>query len=74
MEVARRGGTAGAVMNAANEAAVQAFIDGQIEFREIVPICHQIVDQHTFVEQPTLDQLLSLDEWARTKVTQRVCT
>ncbi len=74
MEVARRGGSAGAVMNAANEAAVQAFIEGQISFHEIVPLCQQLVDQHHFVECPTLQQLLTLDEWARTKVTQRVCT
>ena len=62
MQVARRGGTAGAVMNAANEAAVQAFIDGQISFHVIVPLCRQLVDEHEFVEHPTLEQLLTLDD------------
>lgn len=73
LEVARLGGTAGAVMNAANEAAVQAFIEGQISFQEIVPLCHQLVDQHQFIAQPTLEELLAADEWARTKVTQWAC-
>ena len=37
LEVARAGGTAGAVLNAANEAAVAEFLDGELHFTEIVP-------------------------------------
>jgi len=64
-EVARRGGTAGAVLNAANEAAVARFLDGQLRFMDIVPACRAVLDNHDFDPSPTLSQLLELDAWAR---------
>lgn len=64
-EVARRGGTAGAVLNAANEAAVARFLDGQLRFMDIVPACRAVLDNHNFDPSPTLEQLLELDAWAR---------
>lgn len=64
-EVARRGGTAGAVLNAANEAAVARFLDGQLRFMDIVPACRAVLDNHDFDPSPTLEQLLELDAWAR---------
>jgi 1-deoxy-D-xylulose-5-phosphate reductoisomerase len=72
-EVARAGGTAGAVVNAANEAAVQAFLDGQIRFHEIVAACRAVLDQHDFDPQPTLEQLTQLDVWARQEVLRWAC-
>jgi 1-deoxy-D-xylulose-5-phosphate reductoisomerase len=73
-EVARAGGTAGAVLNAANEAAVQGFVDGQLEFTEIVPACRSILDHHEFDPEPSLDKLIQLDGWARQEVSKWVCT
>jgi 1-deoxy-D-xylulose-5-phosphate reductoisomerase len=67
-EVAGRGGTTGAVLNAANEAAVQLFLDGKIRFTEIVVICRKILEQHHFDPSPTLDHLLKIDRWARQEV------
>jgi len=64
-EVARRGGTAGAVLNAANEAAVARFLDGQLRFVDIVPACRAVLDNHNFDPSPTLEKLLELDAWAR---------
>lgn len=72
-EVARVGGTAGAVVNAANEAAVAAFLDGQLKFTEIVPACRAVLEQHPFDPQPTLEQLLKLDHWARQEITRWTC-
>ena len=72
-EVAARGGTAGAVLNAANEAAVAAFLDGQLGFTDIVPACRAAVDHHNFDPNPTLETLLQLDSWAREEVTKWVC-
>jgi 1-deoxy-D-xylulose-5-phosphate reductoisomerase len=72
-EVSRAGGTAGAVINAANEAAVQAFLDGQIRFHEIVTACRAVLDQHDFDPQPTLEQLTQLDVWARQEVLRWAC-
>jgi 1-deoxy-D-xylulose-5-phosphate reductoisomerase len=73
-EVAAAGGTTGAVLNAANEAAVQSFLDGQIPFTEIVPACRSVLDSHHYEAQPTLERLIELDGWARQEVTRWVCT
>jgi 1-deoxy-D-xylulose-5-phosphate reductoisomerase len=73
-EAARSGGTTGAVLNAANEEAVRGFLAGELEFTEIVPVCRRIVENHTFDPQPTLEQLLQVDRWARQEVTRWVCT
>ena len=67
-EVARTGGTAGAVVNAANEAAVQGFLDEKLAFAEIVPACRSVLEHHNFDPNPTLDQLIQLDQWARKEV------
>jgi 1-deoxy-D-xylulose-5-phosphate reductoisomerase len=69
-EVARSGGTAGAVLNAANEAAVQRFLEGDLPFTDIVPVCRSILKHHHFDAQPTLEQLLQLDRWARQEVSK----
>ena len=72
-EVAGAGGTAGAVLNAANEAAVAGFLTGELPFHEIVPACRAVLNNHTFDSAPTLEQLLRLDAWAREEVTRWIC-
>jgi 1-deoxy-D-xylulose-5-phosphate reductoisomerase len=67
-EVMRRGGTSGAVLNAANEAAVARFLDGEIGFVDIPRACRAALDYHTFDPRPTLEQLWSVDAWARREV------
>tara|TARA_B110000116_G_scaffold75080_1_gene65188 strand:- start:1019 stop:2188 length:1170 start_codon:yes stop_codon:yes gene_type:complete len=64
-EVAGRGGTCGAVLNAANEAAVARFLAGTLQFTEIVPACRAVLEHHDFDPTPSLDQLLTIDTWAR---------
>ncbi|MGE0761027.1 MAG: 1-deoxy-D-xylulose-5-phosphate reductoisomerase, partial [Pirellulaceae bacterium] len=71
-EVARAGGTSGAVLNAANEAAVAAFLNGELAFLDIVPACRAVLEQHEFIAQPTLEQLIGLDAWARREVARWV--
>jgi 1-deoxy-D-xylulose-5-phosphate reductoisomerase len=73
-EVARAGGTAGAVLNAANEAAVAGFLTKHLDFTEIVPVCRSVLRHHEFDANPTLEQLIELDAWARREVTRWVCT
>ncbi|MHB8899741.1 MAG: 1-deoxy-D-xylulose-5-phosphate reductoisomerase, partial [Thermoguttaceae bacterium] len=68
LEVARCGGTAGAVLNGANEAAVAAFLDRRIGFDQIVPACRHILHSHHFLSDPTLDQLHTMDLWAREEI------
>ena len=70
LEVARSGGSAGAALNGANEAAVAAFLDRQIRFDQIVPACRDILHKHHFLSDPSLDQLHSMDLWAREEITR----
>lgn len=71
-DVARRGGTLGAVMNAANEAAVAAFASGNIPFGEISRLVELTIARHRLQPSPTLDDLLEADRWARQTV-QSLC-
>jgi 1-deoxy-D-xylulose-5-phosphate reductoisomerase len=70
---ARKEGTSGAVLNAANEAAVEAFLDGELHFTEIVPACRSVLDAHDFDPNPTLEKLVEVDRWARREVSRWVC-
>lgn len=72
-QCAERGGSSGAVLNAANEAAVGAFLAGELHFTEIVPACRSVLESHNFDPSPTLSQLVELDRWARAEVTRWVC-
>ncbi len=64
-EVARRGGTAGAVLNAANETAVERFLDGRLAFDDIPRLCRDILDHHDFDPSPQLGDLIQQDQRAR---------
>src|SRR5262245_33657580 len=68
LEVAQAGGTSGAVLNAANEAAVAGFLAGELPFTQIVPACRGVLRQHHFEPNPSLERLLELDRWARQEV------
>jgi 1-deoxy-D-xylulose-5-phosphate reductoisomerase len=71
-EVIRRGGTAGAVLNAANEAAVEAFLAGRISFGQVVGMVEDILNRTPAAEEVTLESLLAADAWARIQVRQAV--
>ncbi len=60
------GGTLPAVLNAANEVAVEAFWDNRISFDQIPEVVGRTLDRHRVVEHPDLDQILAADGWART--------
>ncbi len=67
-EVARRGGTCGAVLNAANEAAVQRFLQGELRFLDIARVCRDVLASHDYIARPTLEQLHAADRRARQEV------
>jgi len=54
-----------AVLNAANEIAVEAFVDGRVNFPQITDIVRRTMDRHQVVSHPTLQQILETDDWAR---------
>jgi 1-deoxy-D-xylulose-5-phosphate reductoisomerase len=64
-EVAERGGSLGAVMNAANEVAVEAFMSGKIRFGRIPAVVRNTIDRHKVQTHPSLDDLFAADRWAR---------
>ncbi|MBI85196.1 MAG: 1-deoxy-D-xylulose-5-phosphate reductoisomerase [Planctomycetaceae bacterium] len=72
LEVAQAGGTTGAVLNAANEAAVARFLDGRLAFSNIVPACRAVLQQHNFETHPDLERLIALDAWARQEIAKWV--
>src|SRR5438128_9239686 len=61
------GGTLPAVMNAANEVAVAAFLDRKVSFPSISQIVEEVMNRHTPVAHPDLDAILGADQWARTQ-------
>jgi 1-deoxy-D-xylulose-5-phosphate reductoisomerase len=69
-EVARRGGTCGAVLNAANEAAVERFLRGDLEFLDIPRACRAVLEQHNYSPTPTLAELHACDRWARQEISR----
>jgi 1-deoxy-D-xylulose-5-phosphate reductoisomerase len=71
-EAALRGGAAPAVMNAANEVAVAAFLEGQIAFTEIARLVAEVTESFQLPDQVGLEQLRVADGWARVQATQRV--
>jgi 1-deoxy-D-xylulose-5-phosphate reductoisomerase len=66
------GGTLPAVLNAANEIAVAAFLDRQIRFPQIWETVEKVMDRHTSVAHPDLDAILQADQWARAEATRFV--
>ena len=60
-----RGGTLPAVLNAANEVAVEAFCNRKIGFEEITALVARVMERHEWVEKPSLDEILAADVWAR---------
>jgi 1-deoxy-D-xylulose-5-phosphate reductoisomerase len=64
-EAGRTGGTMPAVMNAANEAAVNAFLEGRIAFADIARVIEDVMSRHGSAPLSTLQAVLSADAWAR---------
>lgn len=69
LELARRageiGGTMPAVLNAANEIAVEAFLSGRINFPQITETVRRTMAAHTAAAHPSLETILEADAWAR---------
>lgn len=61
----RRGGTLPAVLNAANEAAVYAFLNKRISFVQIAAVVEKTMAQHAVVADPALDDIIASDGWSR---------
>lgn len=66
-KMGRMGGTATVCMNAANEEAVFAFLDGKIKLYNIYEITKKMCDEHTVIPNPTIDEIFAVDAQIRQK-------
>lgn len=66
-DAGKAGGTMGAVLNAANEAAVYAFLDGKIRFLDISKLIKKMIDSHTTIKNPNLNEILMADKKVKEK-------
>jgi len=63
------GGTMPAVLNAANEVAVRAFLDKRIGFRDIHRLIERTTGAHAWTRPKELEEILEVDRWARDHAT-----
>ncbi len=68
----RRGGTAPAILNAANEKAVEAFLDGQLSFIDIPHVIEEVLAAASIFEATTLVDVLGADKAARVSAIERI--
>ena len=66
-EALRLKGTAPAVLNAANEVAVNQFLAEKISFKQISEIVEEVLSSHSVISAPGLDDILKADQWGREK-------
>ncbi len=64
-QAGRQGGTMPAVLNAANESAVELFLHEKIRFTQIAELIAKVCDRHEVIANPSLEDILAADRWAR---------
>lgn len=72
MDACRTGATMPAVLNAANEIAVEAFLEKKVNFNQIPIIIEKVMHQHKINAAPNLEEILQADQWARTFARQAI--
>ncbi len=70
----REGGTMPAVLNAANEIAVKAFLDGRIRLSDIAAVNESVMNEHVSNAADSLETVVAADEWARTRAIMKTET
>ncbi|MBU1862595.1 MAG: 1-deoxy-D-xylulose-5-phosphate reductoisomerase [Candidatus Omnitrophica bacterium] len=66
------GGTMPAVLNAANEVAVEQFLNKKIAFHSIATIIQSVMKKHKIIQTPTIDTIITVDRWAREEA-EKLC-
>ena len=68
IEAGRKGGTNPAVLCAADEVAVELFLSQAIKFADIANLAGQVLEEHEAIANPTLEEIMTADAWARETV------
>jgi 1-deoxy-D-xylulose-5-phosphate reductoisomerase len=74
MEAGDKGGTYPAVLSAADEVAVDLFLAGRIGFPGIADLVRRVLDAHSCVADPTIQDIVAADAWARELAAESVGT
>lgn len=72
VKAARKGKSMPTVLNAANEVAVDAFLNGKIKFLDIPALIQYVISKHKLIENLTLEKILEIDLWTRNKVKEEI--
>ena len=72
IEAGKKGGTCPAVLSGADEVAVSLFLSGRIKFTAISSLVEQVLKQHQPLAQPTLEEIMAADGWAREKALELI--
>jgi 1-deoxy-D-xylulose-5-phosphate reductoisomerase len=72
LSAAAAGGSMCAVLNGANDVAVQAYLEGQLPFAEIPRAIAAALDRHAPLAHPSLDEILAADAWARRQTQEHI--
>ena len=67
----RTGGTMPAVLNGANDVCVELFLNGKIRFYDIPDTIARIMDKHSLIKNPSVEDLLNAMQWAKEEVAGR---
>ena len=73
LDAGKSGGTYPTVLCAADEVAVELFLAGEISFTDIAKIVQKTLEQHKNITQPSLEEILAADAWAREYTTSLSC-
>ena len=68
-KVLERFGSSGAALNLSNDYAVYRFLNDEIQFTDIPKINESVLEEHPWIEEPSLEDLIELDEWVKNYVT-----
>jgi 1-deoxy-D-xylulose-5-phosphate reductoisomerase len=71
-EAANAGGSMPAVLNAADEVAVEAFLSGKLKFKEIYTVIKKIMDAHKSFSPDRIEDIIEADRWARKKAMEEI--
>jgi 1-deoxy-D-xylulose-5-phosphate reductoisomerase len=74
LEAARLGGNAPAILNAANETAVNAFCEGRLEFLQISEVVHEVLEDSVLESEITLESVIAADRSARDRADRAMAT
>lgn len=73
IKAGKAGGSLPVILNASNEVCVDGFLNNKIDFLSIPEIIEETLELHKYMENPNLNEILEIDEWARNTTYELIC-